>query len=732
MNSGILLSAVLALTTSAMLGEDSQAPLVDVILKIEEVRFSYATLVLNEKHFELKVSVVSGGESLRLEDTIVSASYPLHGFSLYSDEVSTPTVKEGDLVRARVPSGATRIFAEHIVSNETSPGGADMGISPLKIVEIWVVVGLLSFLASMFAIYKQPKYATLRKLMAFAFVYKGTIALVVVLMVLTNLAQFAPVAFTEDVLDRVIWKKDFSLLTTIVIALVIAAMLHGVFEYYSEYLYRLVMLKTTMDVRCALVSRIIRFDMGTLSRSRVGELISRTTNDITQTQIALRFVFGEFLRQPIMVVMGISYAFLMCPPLALIVFVVFPLCFIPVSILARRINRNALKGLEKLAEVTDHMQQAFSGVRIIKAFSLEGLEDEEFRDVNKEHLRRSLKVSQAKALSKAIIFAITGIGAALIILVGCYLVFGEYFGLTIGRLFAFIGATAIIYKPARALVKEYNDMQEALAGTTRIFQLMETVDQNEDKPGAAELESVKREIRFENVTFSYDGENDVIHGLDFSARKGQTTALVGKSGHGKSTTLDLLARFYNPRGGSITIDGVDLRNLTRESILRCISIVTQDAFLFNTTIRENIRFGRLEATAEEVEAAAKAANIHNEIVDFPKGYETFVGERGTNLSGGQRQRITIARAILKEAPILLLDEATSALDSESERLVQTALDELMKGRTTFVIAHRLSTIMHADQILVINEGKVAAIGTHDELLSNSELYRELAQRDMNA
>jgi subfamily B ATP-binding cassette protein MsbA len=403
--------------------------------------------------------------------------------------------------------------------------------------------------------------------------------------------------------------------------------------------------------------------------------------------------------------------------------VVFPLVIVPVLIFGRKIKKYGMRSLQHLGELTDAMKEMFTGIRIVKAFKMENEESMEFRNINSRFFKRIMQTVQAKALNTSTNEFIYSMGLAVIIIFGGYVVTTNM--ITPGALGGFVAVTGfLILAPIKKLAKCYGKLQESLAGARRVFELLDQKPSITDHPDAVELKKIEKGIVFKNVTFSYDSTL-ILRDINLTADKGQIIAIVGESGAGKSTLLDLIPRFYEPLSGIIEIDGTDINLIKGDSLLEQIAIVSQQTFLFNRSLADNILYGRKDASFEEIEDAAKAANIHDFIIDLPKGYDTIVGEQGVKLSGGQRQRVTIARAILKDAPILILDEATSSLDSESEKLVQEALDNLMKHKTTFVIAHRLSTIRHANRIIVLKSGSIIESGTHDELLEKEGEYKKL-------
>ena len=368
------------------------------------------------------------------------------------------------------------------------------------------------------------------------------------------------------------------------------------------------------------------------------------------------------------------------------------------------------------------MREMFSGIRTVKAFKMEDEEIVEFKIINSRVFKKMMQTVKAKALNSSTTEFIYSLGLAAIIIIGGYVISSDK--ISPGSLGGFVTVTAfLILTSIKKLAKSYGKLQESLAGASRVFELLDQQPTITDNPDAIELKKIENKIAFNNVNFAYDSI-PVLKDINLTIQKGQIIAIVGESGAGKSTLLDLIPRFYDPVNGSVKIDDTDIRLIKRDSLLNQIAIVSQQTFLFNRSFKENILCGRRDASTEEIEDAAKAANIHDFIINLPKGYDTTVGEQGVKLSGGQKQRVTIARAILKSAPILILDEATSSLDSKSEKLVQEALDNLMQGKTTFVIAHRLSTIRHADRIVVLKNGCIVETGTHDELIDKESEYNK--------
>ena len=495
-----------------------------------------------------------------------------------------------------------------------------------------------------------------------------------------------------------------------------------VFNYLQTYLKYHVMWRVLMDIRNHLCEHLLPQSLSYFGNRKSGELISRLTNDINSTQFALSILFDSVLLHPMRLLCGFVLAFYFSWKLSLFTFVLFPIVVIPMLIFGRKIKKHGKRSLMHLGELTDAMREMFSGIRTVKAFKMEDEEIVEFKIINLRFFKRVMQTVKAKALNSSTTELTYSLGLAAIIVIGGYVISSSK--ISPGSLGGFVTVTAfLILASIKKLAKSYGKLQESLAGASRIFELLDQHPDITDNSNAIELKKIEKEITFNNVDFAYD-TIPILNNINLVVQKGQIIAIVGESGAGKSTLLDLVPRFYDPVNGSIKIDGTDIRLIKRDSLLDQIAIVCQQTFLFNRSFKENILCGRRDASIEEVEDATKAANIHDFISNLPDGYDTTVGEQGVKLSGGQKQRVTIARAILKNAPILILDEATSSLDSESEKLVQGALDNLMEGKTIFVIAHRLSTIRHADLIVVLKSGRIVETGTHDELIGRESEYKK--------
>jgi subfamily B ATP-binding cassette protein MsbA len=478
------------------------------------------------------------------------------------------------------------------------------------------------------------------------------------------------------------------------------------------------------DIRNAICSALLPQSLGFFENRRSGDLMSRITNDVERTRTAFQLLFEGIPKHLFMFIVGVVLALMGSWQLVLGGLVVVPVIVGPVGYLARRIRRYSKEGLEKLSDLTDQMSQMFSGIRSIKAFKMEDAERDEFLSVNRKFLGKMLKTVRMRALSagtmELVLRAIIG-GLAL---GATWLIFRGYLRITQGNLVIFLGGSYYAVNSLRKLVKQYNKLQEAVPAAERIIELVNYRPEMQDAPDAQDLERISESIAFEQVCFAYNNE-PVLKDVDFTVRPGERIAIIGKSGSGKSTLTALAMRFYDVTDGRVAFDGMDVRKITRGSLLDRIAIVSQQTFLFNRSIADNIRYGRRGATQEEIERAAKMANIHDFIQSLPDGYDTSCGEFGAKLSGGQAQRIAIARALLKDADILILDEAMVGLDTESEALVREALEKLMEGRTTFIITHDLPTIRNADRILVLEDGRLVAEGVHDELMATCNAYRVL-------
>jgi ATP-binding cassette, subfamily B, bacterial MsbA len=497
-------------------------------------------------------------------------------------------------------------------------------------------------------------------------------------------------------------------------------------SYGNTYCMQWVSNKVVTDIRSQLFNKMIRLSMDFFNKMRSGLLISRITNETRVVQMALTAVSSDIFKQPVTIIGAIGVLLLMDWKFTVVTLILFPTCLVPLRIYGRR-ARKALRGqFEGMGEMVVTMQETFAGIRVIKSFAREAHQEKQFKRSNQMQFSQMMRIIRSMEATGPLVEIIAAIG------VGLALLYVYVANLSAGRFFGLISGIFILYDPIKTLSKIQIVMQQSIAATTAIFSLLDSEPTVKDAPHAIGLKSSEGRIDFENVTFRYaNTTRDAIRNVNLHVEPGKTYALVGASGAGKSTILSLILRLYDPTSGAVKIDGCDLRSITQKSLREQIGLVSQETFLFHDTILSNIQFGRLDATPEEVREAARAAYADDFTMAQPKGYETVIGDKGCLLSGGQQQRLAIARAILKNAPILLLDEATSSLDSESEQQIQKAVAKLATGRTVIAIAHRLSTVLSADQIIVMDSGRIKEIGTHTELLGKSGYYRRLYDHQFN-
>ncbi|MCA8935351.1 MAG: ABC transporter ATP-binding protein [Planctomycetes bacterium] len=503
------------------------------------------------------------------------------------------------------------------------------------------------------------------------------------------------------------------------------AILMGVGTYLRQYYMGYVQSYTVINLQRAIVDKVLTQPMAFFNKEKKGALMSRMTANTSAASGLVKIVIESVISQPVTIVAVLGVLLYTSAVLSLATFVVFPVVLIPVMLFAGKIRKATRKKYQKVEASGNFFIQMLDGIRVVKSYRLEPEQKAEFERVSEDVFRRDRKVARYKGTSRfSVEFTYNALMAGGLFLVGFLMSLpwmqGPNGGL--GMFVQFFAGLVFLYDPARKLGHSLNDVQESTAALDRAFELLDRESEIQDSSGAVEAPREFKQIKFENVEFHYDEGRPVLRDISFDVKRGQMIAFVGQSGMGKSTLMDLIPRFYDPTGGSIRIDGTDLRDMKMESWLRNIAIVSQETFLFNTTIRQNIMTGKPDATEEEVIEAAKAAHVWHDIEKMPEGLETKIGDRGVTLSGGQRQRVAIARAFLRKAPLLLLDEATSSLDTGSEREVQKALDGLIQGCTVFAVAHRLSTIRRADQIIVLNEGRIIERGDHEQLMKLSGAY----------
>lgn len=558
-----------------------------------------------------------------------------------------------------------------------------------------------------------------RRLLSYLKPYWWIIVIATIFSLATSAITGAMAWYIKPVIDG--GTKDIHLITMYLFVYVCFFMFKGFFSFTHSFLMRIVGAKVVRDIREQIFKRLVVLPMNFYVQKPSGEIISRTINDSNTLQGLLGYAVKDVFVEGFTFIVLLIVAFIRRWDLALLAIIVLPFSFLVIDKFGKKLRRIAQKMQEQVSGLIVRLTESIVGVKMIKAFLQEKLHIDKFNEENKRNYRIAIKGARTMEYSTLLHEIITGVGTVAILFYGFYLV--SLNQMTLGELISFSAAMGLIYTPIKRIGSANNSLQQASAAAERIFYL---IDQEPEVDGTLELPQIKNEIVYNNVTFFYPGtKRKVLDGVSFCVKKGELIAIVGKSGAGKTTLVDMLPRFYCPTSGSITIDGIDINNVTLESLRRNIGIVSQDIILFNETVRDNIAFGRPDATHEEIIEAAKAAYAHDFIKDMLMGYDTIIGERGVRLSGGQRQRVAIARALLKNPPILILDEATSSLDTASEIIVQKALDNLMTNRTTFVIAHRLSTVRKADRILVLDKARIVESGTHEELMGKSSIYKFL-------
>ncbi len=508
------------------------------------------------------------------------------------------------------------------------------------------------------------------------------------------------------------------------IGLLLFTFFKGIFAYGQRFLLISVEQAVIRDLRNHLYEHLHRLSLSFFHGRKTGQILSRITYDVTLVRQAVSAVFTNLVRDLLLVVFYLGLVLWISWRLALVSFVVLPPIMYVVGRVSRKLRKHSAASQQRMADVTTVLQETVSGIRIVKAFAMEDLEIRRFRDSTQGYFKSLVRLQRVGSLATPLTEFLAVVGALVVLWYGGLQVL-EGTGLSPDWFIIFVASMISAMSPIKKLTQVNTQLQEGLVAARRIFDLLDTEPEITEKPGAVEISGVKEELRFENVSFGYGPGRLVLRDIRLTVGAGEMLAIVGPSGAGKSALVYLVPRFYDPTAGRISIDGVDLRDLRLRSLRNLMDIVTQETILFNDSIWNNIAYGMEGATHDAVVRSARAANAHTFIEAFPEGYATVIGDRGVKLSGGERQRVAIARAFLKNPPILILDEATSSLDSESELLVQEALDRLMADRTTLVIAHRLSTIQNADKIVVLQDAEIAAIGTHDTLMAEPGVYRRL-------
>ena len=557
--------------------------------------------------------------------------------------------------------------------------------------------------------------------------YRWKLYYVIVISLIASSFEPSIAVMVKPVFNAVAEHKEEArpLLWVVPLGMIFLFALRGAFVFYAKYSLEKLVLKVVRDIQVSLYQHFMFLSLAHYERSTTGEMMSRTVNDTAHMNRIIPMTV-DAISQTFQLLGLIGVCFYMEPKLSLLAMIVFPAALLPTQWVGTGMRRYTKKGLREVAVINSMMQETYSGTKVVKAFAMVTREIERYREIMYKLLGIQYKYARVKNLISPLLGAMGAIGIAPIVYYALLRLTepGESAAGVIGSMGAFVGAVALMYNPLRKLGEIFGHLNSAYGAAERIRATFEQQTTVTESPDAIVLPPMQNEIRYHRVSFKYEDEW-VLQDFNMTAKKGELVALVGVSGSGKSTVVNLLPRFYDVSEGAITIDGVDIRKATLRSLRLQIGVVTQETFLFNDTVANNIKYGSDDKTIEEVIAAAQAAYAHDFVMKLPSGYDTVIGERGVRLSGGERQRLAIARALLKDPPILILDEATSALDTAAEREVQKALDSLVKNRTTIAIAHRLSTIRHASKIVVIKNGKVAEQGTHTELMAREGEYKRL-------
>ncbi len=564
------------------------------------------------------------------------------------------------------------------------------------------------------------------RLLKFIKPYRWTLAGGFLCSAMVALLTAAYAWLVRPVLDDVFIRKDGFMLTILPVTIIVVALFKGLFHYGQAYLVRYVGSRIIADIRKDLYHHIVLLPIGFHAKNATGKLMSRVINDVGLMQTAVSTVVKDLFQQSLTMIALTGVIFYQNWRLALMASLAIPFATYPLIRVGRRLRKVARAGQEKIGDLTSVLQETFAGIRVVKAFGREDFETERFNKKNMNYFKNVMRATSVSEITGPMMETFGSIGAAGIIWYGGYQVITDQ--MTPGTFFSFMAASMMMYAPLKGLSSANNVLQQALAAAERIFSILDQKNERQLDTGRRLVPGLHGEIEFREVSFQYDGiRSAALSNISLKAKPGEVIALVGSSGAGKTTLVNMIPRFYEPQGGTILIDGIPIQEINLDSLRSQIGIVSQEVVLFDDTVRWNIAYGLDHVSDEEVVRAAEAAYAHLFIGKMPKGYDTVLEKGGANLSGGERQRLAIARALLKNPPILVLDEATSALDAESEFIVQKALVNLMKNRTTFVIAHRLSTVQRATCILVVDQGRIVEMGRHEDLMQRDGPYRKVYQ-----
>ena len=567
-----------------------------------------------------------------------------------------------------------------------------------------------------------------RKIFKYARPYTKSLVFAFICLTLTSLVNLVLPLIVRNMINAVVILKDSQILDGLAWDLFFVIILQAVFAVTHNYVFGFVGHRMTTDFRIEFFSHIQSLSLRFFQERRLGEILSRMNNDISVIQNALVSIPVALLRQSITLIGAMAIILYLNWKLTGLILLILPPLMIFARVFGKRLRLFSEKLQDQVAQAVVVLEEVASSIKIVKSFTRENYERERFKKEIETAFERAVDKLKISSFFGPFILGLTFMVSAVLIWYGGYQVMSGV--TTPGELAAFFLYALIVAGPIGTFVRLYTQIQEASGAIRRVYEILDTAPAIDNPENPIFLENITGRIQFENVSFGYRQEFEILHNISFDVRPGQTVALVGPSGAGKSTVIKLLHRFFDASQGSIRLDEHDIRSLDRKSFLNQIALVPQETLLFGGTVKENILYGKLDATDQELEDAAKKANAHDFIEDLENGYETIVGEKGAKLSGGERQRIAIARAILKNPKILVLDEATSSLDNCSEALIQEAVEKLMEGRTTFIVAHRLSTIHKADQIIVLEKGRVVETGQHEELMNNKNLYYNLYKLKM--